>query len=334
MSAMIDDTWRPDNTSLVFNKEGKKVEVEEEQLQMPSVTKLLNRRKLGLVRDLTKSIEIPHPLQADIANGGKRLKRGTQAGLHKEPTLGITQTQSSNQSAQPTAKPGIIPPPFVPKENRNPLKEVTAQPLSQALSQAQASAQQRSLSNPQAEPIIPKPFPPRATPVSAPVTRRPQVQVVKPSTRQTHKSNLIQWSKAALTKAKDPFHRGVLHLIENGANQALLLCPQAKSKVLFEANSCFEAGSKWAIWNGLTFDPAWMGEQAMKFLKQGFIELSPVREANSFLASTFGVEKNEWILLIRCGSPQACTGILVLISNQSVKDKVKAAFTPQTQKAA
>lgn len=346
--AMIDDTWKPENTSAIFTQDGKKIEVNDEQLQMPSVTKLLNRRKLGLSRDLTKTIDRP----VRGRGGTGKLKKGTQTGLRKEKsvTLGISKEvkalpptpvsprhmgfNSTPAQPSPQAKQPIVPPPFVPKEARAKEKSKIDLPkppaptasLAEDVRPVQFKAPSTKLKA--VEPPI------EQNPALNRTQNRPEIQAIKPRTRYHAKSNLIQWNVPALQKARDPFHQGVLYLIENGAKQALLLCPQASSTVLFEANSAYDPQAKEAIWSGLTFDPAWMGDLAELFLKMGYIELTPEREENSFLASTFGIEKNEWALLVRCGSPKACTGILILVSNQSIKHQVKAAFTSRTQQAA
>jgi hypothetical protein len=167
---------------------------------------------------------------------------------------------------------------------------------------------------------------------------------VRPATRK--KKALYLWTKEILAEASDPFHRGVHYLIEHGAKSAALLIPIQGQTPAANAGStafvtayAYVAQEQGELWRGLSLSEELVPDVWQAVSSTGFLEFDPKtakrpgEDSHSFLRKAFNLNPQDWFMLVRCGSPQACTGILALVSSISLAPHVLMAFNSQAQAA-
>jgi hypothetical protein len=166
-----------------------------------------------------------------------------------------------------------------------------------------------------------------------------EIQKVRPRQRQSsQRSKLAKWDKEKLSQARDTFQRAVFYLLQKGAQQVLLLTPQdpvtdPKAQVSFQALCAFASEEKDQLWGGLSLTPELIPDIWDKLFTKGIFEIVPSvslkakNESEAFLIRAFGLKPTEFFILIRCGAPNACTGLLGIVSTHSLVKEIAAAFS-------
>jgi hypothetical protein len=130
----------------------------------------------------------------------------------------------------------------------------------------------------------------------------------------------------------------VHYLTQKGARQVLLLTPHdpvsyKQTDVRFDALCAFMTEDKEELWSGLSLTPSLIPDIWKKIFTQGIYEIVPnlsqkhEDESAAFLIKAFGLKPSEFFVIVRCGSPQACTGLLALVSPFSLTKEIAAAFS-------
>jgi hypothetical protein len=90
---------------------------------------------------------------------------------------------------------------------------------------------------------------------------------------------------------------------------------------------------KMELWSGLSLSPSLIPDIWRKLFTQGIYEIIPSVSLNSkdesatFLIKAFGLKPTDFFVIIRCGAPNACTGILALVSSFSLSKEIASAFS-------
>lgn len=133
---------------------------------------------------------------------------------------------------------------------------------------------------------------------------------------------LAAWEKTQLQATSDPMAKGLLMLLDRGANAALFLAASGPS--IFAASAALGADKRSRIWKGLNWEPSVVPEVWSYFEQTGFVELSPpgtmtnVGSHRNVVREAFGVDKGEWLTLVRVGTASSCRGVLALVSTRSI----------------
>ena len=177
----------------------------------------------------------------------------------------------------------------------------------------------------------------------------PPVAKVQLAVIREHKDlvQLILWDQVQMKGGADPLGRGIAALFEKGAHSALFLSIRAADQTLgvpkFMASACVQPGMKQVLWTGLQWDPKVVPELWNHFIKAGFVELAPPgnltneKSTRNVVRGAFGLQKEEWLLLVRAGPPNQCRGVLALLSTRSLVPELKdslALITAQIPKVA
>lgn len=175
---------------------------------------------------------------------------------------------------------------------------------------------------------------------SAPIPGQPQIQRVQPRNARSKGPKIAHWTTESLAAADDSFQKAVHFLIQKGARQALLLTPHSgtpagQAPTRFDALCAFMTEEKEELWSGLSLSPNVIPDVWKKIFSQGFYEIIPSLSLNgqdpsaAFIIKAFGLKPTEFFIIIRCGSPKACTGLLALVSTFSLTKEISAAFSAQ-----
>jgi hypothetical protein len=285
---------------------------------MPGVTRLLNRKKLGL------STPSATPPGAPPTDGNSALfKRPPEPPAPPTPEPNPVPVPASMQPAPPS-------PPRVPEEGiaLSAGPEESAESLLQTFSQNSAAPASNG----------PTPGPTRAIKRATP--RRGAVPT----------EALQLWKISDLKSGSDPLKHGLAALLESGAHAALFLAVQrpaagASIPTFVATAALFAKGSeevKLSLWSGMQWNPAVLADFWNPFLREGYVELSPpgtVTNAMSnrnLVRAAFGVSNDEWLTLLRAGPASGCRGTLVLLSRASLLgavaqslDQIGAAYVPK-----
>jgi hypothetical protein len=175
------------------------------------------------------------------------------------------------------------------------------------------------------------------SPISPP--RAAVVLKVKPIVKKTAHpvAPLIIWDKAKIKMGPDPLGKGIAQLIDKGASCAVFLTiapPSPGSKVpQFIGTAAVLPDKRLSIWTGLHWDPNKSPEAWNFLVKSGSIEFPPpgtqtqLDSHRNVIRAAFGVESEEWLLLTRVGTPNACRGIVVILSKKSLLLEVKSVLS-------
>jgi hypothetical protein len=139
---------------------------------------------------------------------------------------------------------------------------------------------------------------------------------------------LMTWDLSLLQSGQDPLGKGLASLFQKGAKCGLFLAiqpPPEGSKVPhFLSTSSIQEKQRIELWTGLRWDPTEVPEVWNQLVKAGNVEFAPpgtfthLHSNRNVIRSGFGITQNEWLLLIRVGPPNACRGIVAVISHQSL----------------
>jgi hypothetical protein len=164
----------------------------------------------------------------------------------------------------------------------------------------------------------------------APPLKNLGVLKIQPSTRKKifPAQDLIVWEPNRIATGSDPLGQGIYKMLQRGAKSALFMTiipPQANEPVPhFLSTAAVLGKEKHGIWRGLKWNPAIVPEMWNYFIRAGQVELSPPGNLTNqssnrnVVRSAFGIQPNEWLLLVRAGPPNACRGVVGIISEQSL----------------
>lgn len=167
---------------------------------------------------------------------------------------------------------------------------------------------------------------------------QPQIQRAQPRSARSKGPKIAHWTKESLAAATDDFQKAVYFLTQKGAQQVLLLTPNASSvpgqiPSRFDALCAYTTEEKEELWSGLSLSPAVIPDTWKRIFSQGIYEVVPSisqtrqDENAAFIIKAFGLKPTEFFVIVRCGSPNACTGLLAMVSTSSLKDEIAAAFS-------
>lgn len=181
--------------------------------------------------------------------------------------------------------------------------------------------------------------PPKKPAVPTTTPGQPEIMRVQPRKTRPKTQKIAQWTREDLAKATDTFQKAVHYLIQKGAQQALLLAPQdgpvshAQANIRFDALCAYMSEDKAELWSGLSLSPSLIPDIWRRLFSHGIYEIIPSvslstqDESASFLIKAFGLKPTDFFVIIRCGSPNACTGILALVSPFSLSKEIASAFS-------
>ena len=92
----------------------------------------------------------------------------------------------------------------------------------------------------------------------------------------------------------------------------------------FLSSAAVQPQDKYQLWTGMKWDPTVSPEAWNQLLKVGYVEFPPpgtytnLQSVRNVARAAFGLVGEEWLTLIRVGSPTSCRGILSLISPKSL----------------
>jgi hypothetical protein len=167
---------------------------------------------------------------------------------------------------------------------------------------------------------------------------QPHVQRVQPRKTRSKAPKIAHWTQETLATTDDTFQKAVHYLIQKGARQVLLLTPPApvthlQMDVHFDALCASMTEDKVELWNGLTLAPSLIPDVWRCLFTQGLYEIVPSVSLNTqdesaaFIIKAFGLKPTEFFVIVRCGAPNACTGLLALVSGFSLTKEIGAAFS-------
>ena len=160
-----------------------------------------------------------------------------------------------------------------------------------------------------------------------PAAAKPQ-PVARRAERRVIASKLLLWHPKLLKEGKDPLGKGIVAMLDRGASSALFLAitaPPANCPVPhFVGTAAVMPQEKLAIWTGVKWDPTVAPEIWNQFIKNGYVELSPpgtltnMKSNRNIGRAAFGIRKDEWLLLVRVGPANSCRGLLAIVSRKSL----------------
>ncbi len=262
---------------------------------MPSVTKLLNRKKLGL-----SSTSEPLPPQnpppgfelapaAPSSLGGVK-PRPQAAGTR----TGIAIPEGAAGASFELTSPGIRTLAAAPPVPEAPVESSTS-------STPELSGQ-----------------------TFAGQTQLVAVQVV-PSARAARRGTeqpLTLWSRTLAQSSSDPVQVASVQLFEKGALATLYLSLQeTRTAPRLSATAAMASGPEAILWQGLHWDTSATGQLWATISRTGLLEIRPteVDGPQGILRIALGVRATQHLSLLRVGNSSQCAGVLAVISGQSLQ---------------
>lgn len=325
-------------------------------VDVPSVTKLLNRKSLGLSKSSPPKAPAasspppsfspaptrpaaPTPEPISPQPGGFALESTREI-----PTFGPSESPSSiNLSPpEPVGAPSTPSVEITPSSGGAP-GEISIEPSGGGIS-LQLETTQRpelELGNTTAPAAAEAPAPVQVqAPAPAPALEESFAPAqVQPAARRPGSrpiQALHSWSATQLASSPDPMARGIHEIFKKGAKQALFMAiqppPPGSPVPVFGASAAVAMGDKEVLWNGLKWDPTVVPEMWNYFIKSGFVELSPpgaLTNQNSnrnVVRAAFGIRQDEWITLVRVGPPEACRGVLAFVAPATLLEHLPGAL--------
>ncbi len=173
----------------------------------------------------------------------------------------------------------------------------------------------------------PTPTGTQQTPLSRIIAR--QVKKLKPVVHHP----ISQWKTEGTQTGADPLRQGIKILMQQGANSALFLAISSslhptKPWPVFKAIAAVHPLERAGLWTGLIWDPTLAPELWSSFLSVGHLDLGPDTPGNaqpedaevslSAFRLAFGAKAQEWLLLVRTGEVNSCSGLVVFFSDCSL----------------
>lgn len=259
--------------------------------EMPSITKLLNRKKLGRI---TPSAP-PRPNLSRLPSD--------PSALPFAPVVQEAEAEAENEDTLSEIQP-LTPPPAPPRR------------LQKAATFAAVP------------PPAPTPAPHAQSHTQAPARVTPALR--RSSINPTQ--SLAHWETSRLQTSTDPFSKTLAQLLANGAHSCLFFSLVPPSRGLlpqFVATAWAGERDRSKIWKGSQWNPVLTPSIWSRFMKSGWVELPLIGAISqgdevAILRAAFGCQTGEWGLLLRAGTAEACKGLVVLFSQQSLSQLVPA----------
>jgi hypothetical protein len=270
-----------------------------DSIDMPSVTKLLNRKSLGL----KKSPPSPQPVSP----------------------------VKSDSNTQPKIPPPSVKPPLpVPEPSHMPSSGIE---ISITASDAPTTIEIETSSSPvQSEPSTPTPIavaPPRIQRAQRKATRSIQPLIIWEVPLLESGADPLGKGIAIMLK------RGATQALFLSITPP----PSGSPVPHFVSTATVLPGTKLNLWTGLKWDPTVVPEMWNFFVKSGQVELSPPgtrtnqSSHRNVVRAAFGVLQTEWLLLVRVGTANACRGVVAFTSLQSLLTQLDEALPLLTTSA-
>lgn len=254
------------------------------KIEMPSISRLLNRKKLGLGP--------PPPPQAT---------RGIQKELLRRKTP-VSEPQMSRRT----------PPKLPPK--------LDFDALSQRGKSKRAEVPPSLPEKPSAIPTAAQ----SPTHDLSSGAAQPRIQPASRKHRATQHEVLIQWHLTDLLASHDPLARGLSHLLKNGAYAAVFLSiqpPPGELKIpVFHATAAIGPTPYFRLWTGLRWNPETVSAFWKRILNSGYMILAPTESHTNpssgkyLVRGAFGLAPDEWLTILQVGPMEACRGVLAVVS--------------------
>lgn len=242
------------------------------------------------------------------------------------------------------------PPPAPPKKSPSPSKQEESDPPPQQLERHEKTATLPASSffeNPPSSGNTPPPFQlgPGSSAAGGEAAR---VQPAQRRGAQNQVSPLYFWTNDQLRGTADPMGPAIVEFLRKGAVTVLFLArdphPLPGGATGFLAKAFSGDKGKSQIWRGLRWNSNILPPDLWKFLlQQGSIEFPPPAtqthesSARNILRTSFGAQKNEWLILTRVGPEIQIRGLIAIIARQSIHGPIRSAleslwrkYTPQT----
>jgi hypothetical protein len=164
-----------------------------------------------------------------------------------------------------------------------------------------------------------------------PQNQKPSKATIQPAKRRsnpTPSQKLILWDTKVLESGIDPLGKGIALMMKKGALSVLFLSitlPPGSPVPHFSSSAAVLPKNKDKIWTGLRWDPTVVPEMWNYFIKSGNVELSPpgtqtvLSSSRNVIRAAFGLQADEWLLLVRAGPANACRGIVAFVSKSSLQ---------------
>lgn len=281
--------------------------------EMPSVTKLLNRKSLGLAPK--KPVTPPPKLNPP---------------LPPQAFPSLTQEEAADHTQEIELKIDLISPPTIEKAKTSELLLTSPSELSIQINSNSNEAVPLQLTN---NTLQNETTPPEIK-LSAPASS-PRIQTTKRKSTEPARA-LIQWDLATLKSGSDPLGKGIAIIFEKGAKHLLFLSilpPLASSPVpQFISKATVLASSKLPLWTGLKWDPSLVPDVWNQFIKTGRVEFAPPgaltiqTSHRNVIRAAFGIAPSEWLLLLRAGPADQIRGIIAIVSTQTLLTELATAL--------
>ncbi len=278
--------------------------------EMPSVTKLLNRKKLENFKGSDLPAPPTPPPIPEMPQAAPSLETWSSPPTSPSgpmPTLELHIGESS-QNASSSSAPSIqLEPPTTETQTPAVLELSVAPPVAAEIPAPSLAAQPGS------------------------GAAKPKIR--KQTERHGAASNLAHWTREDLTKSRDPLAQSVIEALNRGATGALYLsveAPAPGATPVFKATAECQAQLKANYWQGLLWDPKVVPELWNFLATKGCVELSPpgtvtyIKSNRNVARSAFGVSADEWLLLIRVGGERSLRGILCVLSKKTMVPDLQA----------
>lgn len=151
---------------------------------------------------------------------------------------------------------------------------------------------------------------------------------IRAEQRSASVKRLILWDAEILQHSSDPMGRAIVLLSKKGLKSALfmgIIAPSPSSPVpTFNSSATVNPLRKLNIWTGLRWNPSVTIEIWNHFVKNGVVELAPpgtttnMYSQRNMIRAAFGIESDEWLTLVRVGPTHGCRGVLAFVSKQSI----------------
>jgi hypothetical protein len=271
----------------------------EELQRVPSVTRLLNRKKLGLTdATQTGSVGLVPPPAPNSVKPPLPPQRPAGAGPRPGTSINLSEVSDEVSMVFAPNQPSQTPPPipsFAPGTMES----------------------------------VPPPLPSANVAIA-----KVSVKVVERRSAHRATSHLIPWTIETLQSGSDPMGKSLASLFAKEATSALFLAAQASpdgTSVTFSSSAALAVTERVNLWTGIVWDPKNAPDTWDAFLKDGFIELAPLviqsaqgAKNKALPRSAFGLENGEWGIIFRCGSKEACRGLMLVTSKKSLLAEFKA----------
>lgn len=303
-------------------------------VEMPSVTRLLNRKSLKLSKNSEESANASSAPQAAPEAESPGLAITLEAvSAEASPVAADEATQGITLAPPPEAEPAIM---TTAQSSVSDSSSASPGDIAIAIETSQ-DFQLETTARPESNPA-PSHAAEIALSAGLELTPPPAASVkpagvkVQPAARKSERkpvSQLVLWEIERLKAGADPLGQGVGVLFAKGAYSALFLAitpPVAGSPVPhFLAKAAIAPGpGKQALWNGLRWDPKVAPDVWNQFVRSGVLELPPpgtqtqASSNRNMVRAAFGVEPGEWLTIVRAGPPNSCRGLVALVSKSSI----------------